>query len=592
MSRENQERLKQQWAAKWPEALAIWSKFTKLSEPHWCFTTLEAELEGCVQCFSMIRLDDQAIVIDLEKAVESHVEKFPLEILAHEIGHHVLCPSDLHDQFRQLARMRRSLPTLESHAPFIANLYNDLIINDRLQRCANLNVAGIYQAIGGNSKDPGWTFYMRIYEILWGLKKGELAKGKIDPRMEGDAQLGARVVRSYSQDWLGGAGRFAALCFPYFLDKRSTEFKKIMTKWHDLNNCANGAKIPPGLTDFEEDELTGNIHPSMDPELNDELGENSIERKSMPSGKADYFPSSGQSREPFEYGAILKSAGMQLNDHELAVHYYRERALPYLVKFPTIEIPESTDPLPEGLEPWSIGMPLDDIDWAQSVFANGHVIPGMTTLQRVWGTSPGAEPTREPIDLDLYVDSSGSMPNPQVNQSFLALAGAIICLSALRTGSRVQVTLWSGPKQFLTTNGFVTEERRVLETLTGYFGGGTAFPLHILRDTYSQRKNNARKVHVMVISDEGVDTMYNKDEHGNDGYDIAAQALATAGGGGSLVLNLFNDFQIYPKLRRTTEQGWGIYPVKDWKDLVSFARKFSEQNYGKNATGQSVGSPR
>ena len=43
----------------------------------------------------------------------------------------------------------------------------------------------------------------------------------------------------------------------------------------------------------------------------------------------------------------------------------------------------------------------------------------------------------QPLDLDLYVDCSGSMPNPQVNVSYLTLAGAIVALSALRAGARV-----------------------------------------------------------------------------------------------------------------------------------------------------------
>ena len=35
------ERLRETWAAAWPRALAHWSKYTKLSEPRWCFTPQE-----------------------------------------------------------------------------------------------------------------------------------------------------------------------------------------------------------------------------------------------------------------------------------------------------------------------------------------------------------------------------------------------------------------------------------------------------------------------------------------------------------------------------------------------------------------------
>src|SRR5690606_11610199 len=142
-------------------------------------------------------------------------------------------------------------------------------------------------------------------------------------------------------------------------------------------------------------------------------------------------------------------AGLALSDHEVAVRYYREQAIPHLIPFPRRKLPQSTDPLPEGLEPWDIGEPLDDVDWVQSVLTSPTVVPGMTTVKRLWGTSPGNAPQLEPLDLDLYVDSSGSMANPQRQISYPALAGAVICLSALRVGARVQATLWSGTQQFL-----------------------------------------------------------------------------------------------------------------------------------------------
>ena len=58
---------------------------------------------------------------------------------------------------------------------------------------------------------------------------------------------------------------------------------------------------------------------------------------------------------------------MNLSDHEVAVRYYRERSLPYLVRFPVRTMPESTEPLAEGLERWDIGMPLEDVDFVSRI---------------------------------------------------------------------------------------------------------------------------------------------------------------------------------------------------------------------------------
>src|SRR5205085_1322238 len=166
-----------------------------------------------------------------------------------------------------------------------------------------------------------------------------------------------------------------------------------------------------GLSDMDDGEQEGAIHPSLDPDLSGlaPVGEGHQDKPA--EGGAQKAPAGGQAREPFQYGEILKSMGIDLSSHEIAVRYYREKAVPHLIRFPARIIPESTEPLPEGLEPWDIGSPMESADWLESIMLSPRVVPGMTTLQRVWGTTEGTQPQREPLDLDLYVDCSGSMPN-------------------------------------------------------------------------------------------------------------------------------------------------------------------------------------
>ncbi len=563
----------------WPAALALWSKFTRLSDPRWRLDPEAAKAEGLTESFAMIRLTDQAVVVNLHEIAARGLQRFGLEILAHEIGHHVYAPADLSDHGRLLARMRWALPTKEHLAPFISNLYTDLLVNDRLQRSAGLSMAEVYLTLGSGAANPLWTLYMRMYEILWSLQRGTLAPTGIPDATEGDARLGARLIRVYARDWLDGAGRFAALCLPYLLDDDAKDMQQTLKGWRDMQNAGGGAQ-PHGLTEIEAGEREGAIHPALDPALSGIDGAGNKPPADGPGGPAG---AGGQHREPFEYGALLRSLGLDLSDHEAAVRYYRERAIPHLVRFPARLRPESTEPLPEGLDPWDIGSPLEDADWTQSVLLSPRIIPGMTTLQRVWGTTEGGQPRKEPLDLDLYVDSSGSIANPQVNVSYLTLAGAIVALSALRAGARVQVTLWSGAGQFQTTRGFISDEHPILQILTGYIGGATAFPIHILRDTFEARKLTDRPAHVLIISDDGVTTMFDKDETGNDGGDIARMALAKARGGGTLVLNLGGDWQGNPALKRAhDEQGWQISVVRTWEELVAFAGAFSRVKYARD----------
>ena len=620
------EALRDRWMGAWPEALAAWSRFTRLRPPALCLTSVAAEREGLTASFAMIRLADQAVVVDLQRVAEHGLAPFAVEVLAHEIGHHVLAPATLTDHARALARMRRALPTVEQHAPMVANLYTDLLINDRLQRSAGLRLDAVYHALARRGGEPGalWTLYLRTYEVLWSLERGALGGGAADDRTEGDAWLAARLVRSYAHHWLDGSGRFAALLLAYLLeDARSLAIIRPL-----LDTAAAGAGgDAAGLTEEDADERGGAVHPALDADL---AGDGVAEHDDVVTAPADSggnAPARGQAREPFEYGEILAAAGIQLTPHEAAVRYYRERARPHLVRYPSRRAPESEEPLPEGLEPWDVGDPIDEADWLQSVLLSPRVVPGLTTVRRVWGTAEGAHAARVPLDLDVYVDSSGSMANPQRQLSYPALAGAVVCLSALRAGARVQATLWSGAHQVMTTGAFGRDEGAILRVLTGYLGGGTAFPIHVLRDTYAARPAGSRPAHVLVVSDDGVTTMFATDERGQSGWDVAATALRRAGGGGTLVLNLPESWdqpraeveadlrrarerlrevertvspqvaasmrrtlaagplQVSADLARAREEGWSVHRVATWSDLLAFARDFSRRAYAADAGG-------
>ena len=200
------EPLRNAWLAAWPAALAAWSPYVKLSEPTWCYTFADEQREMLTGSFAMIRLLDHRVVISLRQVRERKLQDFAVQILAHEIGHHVYCPADLTDNARLLARLRKGLPTKEQHAPFIGNLYADLLLNDRLQRSAGLSMAAVYQALRLSEMDRLWRLYMRTYELLWRLPPQTLAVGDIDARINSDAQLCARLVRNYANDSLARMG--------------------------------------------------------------------------------------------------------------------------------------------------------------------------------------------------------------------------------------------------------------------------------------------------------------------------------------------------------------------------------------------------
>ena len=570
------------WQSRWEEALTVWSRFTRLAEPLWCFTIQEERKEKLVGSFAMIRLNDHAVVISLRQIREQGLDRFAVEILAHELGHHVFAPGDLRDNARLLARMRAGLPSREQLAGLIGNLYTDLLINDRLQRGAGLDMAGVYKQLKVENPDKLWLLYQRICEVLWRLPPGFLTPADLDRKILGDAALGARVIRAYAKEWLDGAGRFAALCLPYLLEAEP-EKKPIVIPWLDARSAGVGDVVPDGLAGIEDDELDGAIHPALDGELTGlgtpAEGDEDGTRQPGHSGRAEVGGRKNQYRSPQEYTELMKSIGVDISEAELIVQYYRERALPHLIRFPVREIAEARDPLPEGLDPWDTGSPLTAVDWLESVSRSPYVIPGVTTVQRSYGDSPGGSPEREPVDLYLGVDCSGSMNNPAHTLSYPVLAGTIIVLSALRAGSRVMATLSGEPGEYSSTDGFIRRERDIMRILTGYLGTGYAFGILRLKETFLQGEALKRPVHILVVTDSDIFHMLKEVKNG---WNIAREALAAAGGGGTMVLNIPGAQRFAAGITRLRNDGWNVHLLTGWDDLLVFAREFSRENYEDN----------
>lgn len=557
------------WTSKWEEAMLIWSKYIRLDKPTFCVSEQEHITYSMKDTIALIRLTDHRIFISLRNVYKYNLQDYPLETISHEIGHHVYCPGNITDMARLIVRIRNAMPGKEYYANMVCNLYTDILVNDRLYRDRGVHIENIY--LNFKSDDKLWNFYLRIYEILWGLSTGFLTSIPITPEMEGDAQLANRIIRTFSTDWIRGAGRFAAICYSYIYNDEFN-IEKFSGILDSLKPGTDGT-LPEGLTDIEDDES----------DLSDITDENTDQSSNsfIPKEQAANKQSRGNCRTPFQYGEIIKSLGLNVKQEDILASYYKERALPYLITFPKKVNEKSSEPIHEGLDLWDFGSGLEKINWMETIIKSPVVIPGYTTYETHYGTDSGSEKEITPIDLDIYIDSSGSMPNPSVNLSYLSLAGIIISLSALRSGSKVQATLWSGKNQFLTTNGFIRDEKKIFSIITGFFGGSTQFPIHILRDTYQNRKKNDRKVHILHISDEGIDTMYDNDEKGISGEKSAEIALEKAGGGGTMVLNLWRDWKDVPKLSFAAKQGWDIFKIGNWEELIDFSKEFVKKQYAK-----------
>lgn len=580
------EQLREEWRQAWPGALAVWSRFTKLPEPYWCLTEKEETKQGLAQSFAMIRFRDHKVVISLRLIKEENLEDYSREILAHEIGHHVLAPGDLRDSGRLLIRIRKNLPGIEQSAPVISNLYTDLLINDALERRHKLRMKDVFKALKSTQKGEQssvWELYLRIYEHLWALPAGELVNHTSDEQLALDAVLGARIIRVYAEQWVRGSGRFAALFLPWLLkDKKEQGGQARFSLLLDSSNGSESGEIPDLLTEVESDEEE-TVHPLEDPMLNGSVeealgGPEDATGIHQVQGRAIIGGIKIRRRTPKEYLELMEGLKVRGSRRHLLARYYQELARPYIINFPVSRSPNVAEPHPEGLDLWDLGDGLSEVDWVETASRSPYILPGVTTLKRLEGVAPEGEPGTTPVDLYIGIDCSGSMANPAYILSYPVLAGAVLSLSALRAGASVMACL-SGeePGEYVETEGFLRDESRIFGILTDYLGTGYSFGIKRLKDTFLSGRQFRRPVHLVIVTDSDIFQMLNAHK---DGWNIARESAAVAGGGATCVLQLS---WAEPQIAQLREAGWDVYVVTGQEDLVLFARDFARRHYERDA---------
>jgi hypothetical protein len=586
--------LEEEFRGAWPAAQTIFSPYTRLLPPIYCKTSEDEQREGLSQSFAMIRLRDDRIVISLRQVAERGLGAHAQAILAHEVGHYVHAPGSLEEHIRLHDRIRRTLPgALRPFAGVVANLYTDLLLNDRLQRSRDVNIAAVYAALKSDAAGPLWSFYVRIYERLWGLSQGTL--GPAPPlEVDADAELAARLVRLFRQRWMDGAAPFTKLVAPYL--ESEPRDAPMLPAWLDTAGAPIGDRIPDGLSedDFDPDEVA---HPALDERIAGELdgeldggelddgerggeGDGAAGKGSGRARRGDGRPDRRSVRRgPKEYLELLRASGVSVSDKEVLGRYYRELALPHLIAFPAKRIERAGDPLPEGLDPWEAGSPLERVDWLQTLLKSPVVIPGVTTVERSYGVAEGGEPERRVPDLYVGIDCSGSMGNPAYQLTYPVVAGVVLALSALRAGARVMACLsgeYHGSGSFTETSGFVRHEASILTVLTSYLGTGASFGLPRLAATFANQPPRRRPAHVLIVSDSD---LFSEIDGTKDGWAVAKRAVEHAGAGATAVLRLGKSPHYDAWLARMSEAGFETHLVTSEAELVDFARAFARRTF-------------
>lgn len=556
------------WQAQWPQALNIWGRYVQLQAPQWCVTEAERVASRLTTQILRVNLQAQHICVNVPLIEQKKLYHFGLELLAHEIGHHIYCPFNTRCYAHLLIMAQQILPTTHLHS--VVQWYTDLLVSARLYQLApTLQWVPLWQQMLAEA-DAAWPiFYGCLLEDIWQIPHGTLVSS--DPMLRRESRLAHRILTTYQHEWLQGMRYFALLVEPHL----PTAGPITPPLWQDLEwEPENG--IPFGLAELLPDEAMAPRHPSQESHLTGYRAPAGADTEFC-SPKPDLASTSelhaSHYREPLAYGELLQKIGIPLAPNQATVRYYLERAWPYLIpRWPRITSPQP-EPLPQSLEPWELGHSLEAIDWFESLMLSPKAIPGVTLVERQYEQESISEPPVPLEYLDLLLDCSGSMPHPHRVFSCYTLAAVILIKSALQCGLSVRATLWSGKTQFYSSGTFIQDEATLLQLVTSYIGGATTFPMHMLRETYLNALPPPR-AQVIIVSDEGIAHLAEPDETGQTGYQ-GLRLLKDTGVQGLLLLRLSGDWQESQLQQQLQAVGWPVYALNQATELVAMAQKLS-----------------
>ncbi len=572
--------------AAWRRALLAWGLGVDLSRP--------AELAGGEE-LAWIDLRTRQTHVNLARlealGARAHLEA----LLAHEAGHHCRFPQTLVASAKLLARQRALLLDLETGRPglprvgpgfqvarldFLLNLLLDVLINDALRAEHGPAYQALYRALlaeaarAGRPPAAAFAFTLAAYEALWDAPlldpAGRAALGRVSSGWRDEARALAGALRA--------AGGNASLALDLYLE---AAWPYAVADWRAGRAGAAGAleaplAVRPG--DLGLDELVRIARPTAEEQ---EADRQRAERarptlvELPPDDPAPAPPACG-ARPDLE--AALR-AGRAFGQEPAALSalvleaYAREAERHRLTPPPGA----GGDPLvPTTLATWEPGDEPGRVDWVASLGRAGVAIPGLTLLAREREPDEAGGPAARPPWLEVYIDSSGSTPDPSRAWSELAFAGFLLARAALEAGSRVRLVQFSGPGQVRAMQEFSADRRAVERALLEHLGGGTRFPFDELARSL-ERFRPLGRVQRVLLSDRDFLSNVAQARPG-DGALAALTRAARAPSSFTAVLNLPGGPPPLPPGLAAT--GIEILSIQDWNALHGVAAALGRRLFG------------
>ena len=472
----------------WKEALQLWGEHVTLSPPQ-SYEQFRAQGQWRGDDpLAFIDLKTRQVVVNYQLLSAMGAENSLEAVLAHEIGHHVAFPRSLGELAKLEVMERQLMPELGSS---LVNLFLDLQINEFVGRTQAEELSAVYRGFRNHhntSPNPIFSFYLAIYEELWGLEEADLVgkgaskwMGETYPSWRADALIFAQTFYDLPDTYL----QFVYFCsvFPRYI--RNPNIDKMVA----IPAIPLGGDMPTA----EPGDYAGAIrgaHQGRSAQAIEEAIERGWLNEELVDEEADAFDlidglaHAGHGRGIVEFR------------REIAEKHYAHLVERHLIELPESESTHQESIIPQTLEPWESGDDPQDIDWIASTIEAGPLAAVMPR-KRIYVPDDEGNTRSGPTSLEIYLDTSGSMPAPDRGFNAMTLAAQVLSAAAIRSEGRVRAAIYSDGTPM--TSSWMYDEAGARRFLMHYSGGGTYFPFDLLEKWATEEGDVIR----VVISDHG-----------------------------------------------------------------------------------------
>jgi hypothetical protein len=543
----------------WTNALELWGEDVVLSAPK----PVEASADDAHwpgdDPLAYIDMKSRQVHVNYELLAEIGAADSLEAVLAHEIGHHIAFPRTLGQLATLQVIEKRLLPYFSGS---MVNLFLDLQVNEFVGCTDAEALAAVYRGFRehrGQSTNPIFAFYLAIYESLWGLDESTLVGPDAAEQMDADYPAWRADARMFAQTFYGLAGtylQFAYFCgvFIRYICEPSTgeEVARPVVPLGDDAPHPSPADYAGAIRSVEGGRAGEVIDEARDRGWVDA---SEIEDETDAFDLIDSLVHAGHGRGSADFR------------RELTERHYAHLVDRHLIELPRTEDPPEEPLIPQTVEPWEAGDDPRSIDWVASTLQRGPLAAAMPQ-KRIFARDDEASSETGPTSLEIYLDTSGSMPAPTRAFNAMTMAAQILSASAIRADGRVRAVIYSDGDPM--TSEWMYDEATARRFLLHYAGGGTYFPFDLLR----KRAREDADVMRVIISDAGFAMDLRREE--------GPEAMAYAAERSKLVVVVLSHAQGYLEGLRETSDAVLSHPrirhvgVEHVADLVEAARRLAD----------------